>query len=139
MRHFSALTPPHSRGWDDELRKTDFSCLSSALAGSGQPLKAGACYDSGTARRYAVCVEVRLCLRKAGDALVGATSQSLIPGIFHACVSRCDLAPIDMSDYAPMSVDVVILGSSHSSGEQRGGEGRSGQVTPPVWSSTRSR
>ena len=28
VRHSSALTPPHSRGWDDELRETDFSCLS---------------------------------------------------------------------------------------------------------------
>lgn len=35
-----------------------------------------------------------------------------------------------------------IDGSSHLGGEQRvrmrGGEGRSGQVTPPVWRSTRS-
>ena len=37
----------------------------------------------------------------------------------------------------------TIRGSSHLSGDwrvrMRGGEGRSGQVTPPVWSSTRSR
>ena len=36
-----------------------------------------------------------------------------------------------------------ISGSSHLSGElrvrMRGGEGRSGQLTPPVWSRTRSR
>ena len=36
----------------------------------------------------------------------------------------------------------AFTGSSHLSGEQRvrmrGGEGRSGQVTPPVWRSTRS-
>jgi len=35
-----------------------------------------------------------------------------------------------------------ITGSSHLSGDwrvrMRGGEGRSGQVTPPVWSNTRS-
>ena len=28
LRHSIALTPPHSRGWDDELRARDFSCLS---------------------------------------------------------------------------------------------------------------
>jgi hypothetical protein len=39
--------------------------------------------------------------------------------------------------------EVVFEGSSHLSGDwrvrMRGGEGRSGQVTPPVWSRTRSR
>ena len=37
----------------------------------------------------------------------------------------------------------ALRGSSHLSGDwrvrMRGGEGRLGQVTPPVWSSTRSR
>lgn len=38
---------------------------------------------------------------------------------------------------------IVFVGSSHLSGDwrvqMRGGEGRLGEVTPPVWSSTRSR